>query len=146
MISYLKISFSPMVAVFVSREYMCEYMNSIPTKYDVRIVKYNISSVKYITRFLHDDAIDVLLQEYHDDFISLFKITDILRCWNDAVCDAVISSDRSGMAMLTHYSYSDIVVPKEQELNLVRRFVDAHIYIHDISEEAKALHDFIHKL
>ena len=133
---------------FASSDFICRYITSIPSKYDVGMIKYYSATLKYISRPLHSDAITLLLKYYENGSLNKATMAYQIRYWDKRICDMVL--DRSDPYLycrtFIHILHGDIIVPPAQELDLIRRYADAITCIHNISDEALVLHEFTHQL
>lgn len=122
----------------------CNYMTTIPDKYHVMLVKYYLSSVCYILKPLHPDAITVLLDGYEQGGWSSV-ITNNVLYWDERICDVMIR-DKTYLNHSEHKYSNKIRTPTSKHQELIRKFPDSISLIYNLSDDMKAYHAFIHDL
>ena len=146
MINFLKVVCSPVIMMFMlSNRTKQKFITSIPDKYHVSMVKYYFSSVPFIAKPIHPDALKILINQYDEKQMPLNNLTYSVLFWNDAICDLVIR-DKEYMTFMTHRFYDMINIPVNRQHEMIRVFPDAIDVIRNLSDEMREYHTFIHEL
>jgi len=152
---YFKIVFSYFVSGVLNTNDTRNYFNSISDKWDVYIVKYNSNSLKYFTRPLHPDAykliIDLHISNTNDHMFEYISgITKVVYCWDDTMCDLLISNsniyDNDITYVACHIIYGNFNIPEHRQLDMIRSFPNVIYYIAFPTDDAVEFSKFVNEL
>jgi len=151
MISFLKIAFSVYAVMMLDINSRRDYFNSISPEWDLFIVKYNKSSIKYISRPLHYDAIthyiDIVNNAEPRSAMDVHNIIASIRCWDDRICDIMLHKYNSTEYFAPrHLVYGKPIIPTHRQYEFVKKFSYIIDYIHNPSDEIIEYHKFVNEL
>lgn len=122
-----------------------KFITSIPDKYHVMMVKYYFSSVAYIAKPMHYDALTILIEMYDENYLTLNQLTSSVCFLDERICDLIIR-DKEHLGYSAYRVSHKINAPISKHREMIMKFPNAIYAINNLSDEMKEYHSFIHEL